>query len=73
MCLAIPVKLTAKEGDRGTVSIGGIDRAVDLRLLPEAAPGDYVILHAGFAIQRVDEREALETFDLVRKFEIEEP
>ena len=71
MCLAIPVKVTAREGDRGTVDIGGVPRAVDLRLLPEAEVGDYVILHAGFAIQRVDERDALETFELVRRFEVD--
>jgi len=71
MCLAIPVKVTAREGDRGTVDIGGAPRAVDLRLLPEAEVGDYVILHAGFAIQRVEEKDALETFELVRRFEVD--
>lgn len=70
MCLAIPVRLTAREGDRGTVDIGGVPRTIDLRLLPEGAVGDYVILHAGFAIQRIDEADALETFELVRKFDL---
>jgi len=68
MCLAIPGKLL--EIDRGsqpvmgTVSFGGIRKSVCLDLVPDAVIGEYVIVHVGFAISKMDEREALETLDL---------
>jgi hydrogenase expression/formation protein HypC len=63
MCLAIPGKLESVEGDdplfrQGRVSFGGVGRVVSLACTPEAAPGDYVLVHAGIAIAVVDEAEA---------------
>ncbi len=58
MCLAIPMKLVTREGREGTAEISGVTRKVFLDLLPEAVIGDYLIVHAGYAIQRLDEAEA---------------
>ena len=58
MCLAIPMKLVARAGGDGTAEISGVTRKVRLDLLPDAVVGDYLIVHAGYAIQRLDEEEA---------------
>jgi len=65
MCLAIPGKLLAKSEEngmlRGRVEFGGIVREACLDFLPEAEVGDYVLVHVGFAISRIDEEEARTT------------
>jgi hydrogenase expression/formation protein HypC len=62
MCLAVPARVVAVDGDRmATVEVGGVTRRVALDLVPETRVGDYVIVHVGFAIQRLDEAEARET------------
>jgi hydrogenase expression/formation protein HypC len=69
MCLGIPgkvVSLADASGLRmGKIQFGGIVREACLEYLPEAALGDYVIVHAGFAISRVDEKEAARTYQLL--------
>ena len=75
MCLAVPGKLLEIERQSnplmGTVSFGGVRRKVCLELLPYVQAGDYVIVHVGFALSRLDEREAMET---LRMFDqLEEP
>ncbi len=67
MCLGIPVRLLEKRGDKGIGEIGGVRREIDLRLLEDVEVGDYVILHAGFAIQKLDEKEAEETLSLLKE------
>jgi len=67
MCLGIPVKMVKVEGRRGEGEIGGITRVVDLSLVSDVQPGDYVILHAGFAIEKIHEEEARETLKLLRE------
>lgn len=66
MCLAIPGKLIEKVDAEGTlvgkVAFGGIIRQASLDFLPEAEVGDYVLVHVGFAISKVDEEEAKTTF-----------
>lgn len=57
MCLAFPAKVLHIEGDLATVERSGVKRSVSLMLLPEAKVGDYVLIHAGFAMQLIDERE----------------
>ena len=57
MCLAFPAKVLHIEGDLATVERSGVKRSASLMLLPEARVGDYVLIHAGFAMQVVDERE----------------
>ena len=71
MCLGIPgqvVTLTDAAGLRmGKVQFGGIVRDACLEYVPEVAPGDYVIVHAGCAISRVDEEEAARTYQLLEE------
>jgi len=69
MCLAVPLRLSSVEGDSGRVEEGGVTREVSLALLPEARPGDHVLIHAGFAIQVIDEEEARQTLALLREIE----
>jgi hydrogenase expression/formation protein HypC len=69
MCLAIPVKLTKIEGNEGLVEVGGVKRKVNLLLLPEARVGDYLLLHAGFAISKIEEKEAQELLNLLSMME----
>ncbi len=67
MCLAVPGKvLTVEEGDAafrsGSVDFCGVRRTVNLAFTPEVRPGDFVLVHVGFALTRVDEEEAARTF-----------
>lgn len=69
MCLAIPAQITEVRDDRmAVVDILGVTREISLDLTPAANVGDYVLVHAGFAIEIVDEQFAQETLDLVREF-----
>ena len=62
MCLAIPVQITElMEGERAMASAGGILREIDTTLVDDLQVGDYVILHVGFALSRLDEDEARQT------------
>jgi len=72
MCLAVPGKITSVEGNDpllrvGKVDFGGVVKQINLAYVPEAKVGDYVLVHVGFAISIVDEAEALETLDLLRR------
>ncbi len=73
MCLAVPMKLIEikDEGDtkRGVVETGGVMREVDLTLLKDVKTGDYVIVHAGFAIEKIDPGYAKEIEDIWRELE----
>lgn len=61
MCLAVPAKVVALKDAIGKVEISGVTRDVSMMLLPEAKVGDFVLVHAGFAMQIVDEKDAQET------------
>jgi len=65
MCLAIPARVKEKRGDRAWVELGGVVREASLMLVPQAEVGDYILLHAGFAIQKLDREEAEETLKLL--------
>ncbi len=65
MCWAVPTKLIEIDGPIGKVELGGAVREVGLQLVQEPEVGDYVLVHAGFAIQKVDEEEARETLKLL--------
>jgi len=68
MCLAVPAKIIdLPSPTEGTVDMGGVHYTTDLTLVEGAALGDYVIVHAGFAIQKLDEQEAQETLALFRE------
>ncbi len=61
MCLAIPMKIVSVNGNQGVAESGGILKSIDISLVPEVCVGEYVIVHAGFAIERMNEREAQKT------------
>lgn len=68
MCLAVPVKLeTILPGAMGVITIGGVRREVDLSLIDNPAAGDYVLAHAGFAIEKVQADEAEKTLAILRE------
>ena len=66
MCLAIPSQITKIENNMATIDVDGVQREASLMLLADAQVGDYVIVHAGFAIQKLDEAAALDTLNLLR-------
>ena len=67
MCVAVPMKVSAIDGAMGTAEIGGVSRQISVLMLPDVRVGDYVIVHAGYAIERLDEEEALRTLELFRQ------
>ncbi|MDU2063583.1 MAG: HypC/HybG/HupF family hydrogenase formation chaperone [Sporomusaceae bacterium] len=67
MCLAVPGKILSREEYSAEVDVTGVTRQISLMLLPEAAIGDYVLIHAGFAIQVIDAAEAEKTMELFRE------
>lgn len=67
MCLAIPAKVISVEGATALVSIENVEYRASILLLDDVRPGDFVMLHAGFAIQKVDEEEAAETLRLLNE------
>ena len=67
MCLAIPSKIVKIENGMATIDVDGVRRECSLLLLEDAKVGEYVIVHAGFAINRIDEVAAMETLDLLRE------
>jgi len=78
MCLAIPGKIESISNEdalmrQGRVNFGGIVKEVSLAYVPEAQVGDYVIVHVGFALSKIDEQEANQTFKYLKEIgEIEE-
>lgn len=75
MCLAVPGRVIAinDEGDAlrrsGKVSFGGVHKEINLAYVPDVAVGDYVIVHAGFALNKIDEAEAREVFEYLRQID----
>jgi len=72
MCLGIPMRLVERRGIKGIAESGGVRREVSLLLVPEAKEGDYVVVHAGFAISVIDEEEARRTLDILRQLSLGE-
>jgi len=74
MCLAIPGKIVSVSGEdplerSGKIDFGGVLKEASLAYVPEAKVGDYVIVHVGFALSRVDEDEAKKVFEYLREME----
>jgi hydrogenase expression/formation protein HypC len=67
MCLGIPGEIKSISGHIGTVEIGGVERKAMLSLIDEPKVGDWVLIHAGFAIQRLSEEDARETLRLLEE------
>ncbi|MCX6894608.1 MAG: HypC/HybG/HupF family hydrogenase formation chaperone [Verrucomicrobia bacterium] len=74
MCLAVPGKVISIAGEEptfrtGKVDFGGIVKEINLAYVPDAAVGDYVIVHVGFALSKVDEAEAQKVFAYLKRME----
>ena len=67
MCLAVPGKVLSLEGNKGVIEIGNMKREVFMHLLPDVNVNEYVLVHAGCAIQKVDEEEAKITMDILKE------
>lgn len=67
MCLAIPSQITDIQGDMATIDVAGVKRQASLLLIEAPSPGDWVIVHAGFAIKKIDEAEAMESLKCLRE------
>ncbi len=69
MCLSLPAKVIEIQGDLAEVSIGGTLFKAGLQMIDDVRPGDYILLHAGFAIQKINEDEAQEIMRLFQEME----
>jgi hydrogenase expression/formation protein HypC len=69
MCLAIPAKVLEICGEKAIVDFGGVKREAWITLVDNVKVGDYLIIHTGYAIQKLDEKEAEETLKLFKEFE----
>ena len=67
MCLAIPAQIKSVNGERAVAELGGTQAAVVITMTPEAKVGDWVLVHAGYAITVVSEKDALETYALLKE------
>ena len=67
MCLAVPGKVLSLEENKGIVEIGNLKREVFMHLVPDAVVNEYVLVHAGCAIQKIDEKEAKITMDILKE------
>lgn len=72
MCLSIPAKILSIEGETASASVGGTIIRTNLQLLDEVRVGDYVLIHTGFALQKISEEEALETIRIIEELESDE-
>ncbi|MFH1736678.1 MAG: HypC/HybG/HupF family hydrogenase formation chaperone [Actinomycetota bacterium] len=68
MCLGVPGKIISLDDDwTAEVEIAGVTKKIGIQMVPDVAVGDYVLVHTGFAMQRMDEAEALETLKLLEE------
>ena len=67
MCLGIPMKVVKIDGDEGLVESGGLKKTANFALLKSVKPGDYILMHAGFAIEKIKENEARKTLKMLRE------
>jgi hydrogenase expression/formation protein HypC len=66
MCYAIPAKVTELKGDVAKVDYGGVSKKVNTSLLDKLKIGDYVLIHAGFAIEKLDKKSAEESLEIIQ-------
>ncbi len=69
MCLSIPAQVISIEGDVAQASVGGTIVTAGLQLVEDVKVGDYVLIHTGFALQKISEEEARETLQTIREYE----
>ena len=70
MCLGIPMRVIKIKGELGWVKTGGLTRQVNIQMVPRVKIGDYVIVHAGFAIEIIDTEAAHETLNLLQELHV---
>jgi hydrogenase expression/formation protein HypC len=71
MCLSIPAKVLSVEGNTARASVGGAIVQTSLHLVDDVKPGDYILIHTGFALQKISEEEALETIRIIKELDQE--
>ncbi|MRR19181.1 HypC/HybG/HupF family hydrogenase formation chaperone [bacterium] len=69
MCLSLPAQVISIDGDMAEVSVGGAIFRAGLQMVSDVTVGDYVLLHAGFAIEKLKEEDALETLRMLREMD----
>ncbi len=69
MCLSIPAKIESIDGEMAVVSVGGVEYNASLQLIDDPCVGEYVLLHTGFALQKISEEDAMETLKIFKEFE----
>jgi hydrogenase expression/formation protein HypC len=67
MCLAIPARVVRIKGNLAQVDMAGVNREADIRMVSNVRVGEYVLIHAGFAIEKIGEKEAEETLRLLKE------
>ena len=67
MCLGIPMKVMSIDGSEGMVESGGLSRKANFSLMKSVSIGDYVLLHAGFAIEKIKPEEAKKTLEMLKE------
>ena len=72
MCLAVPAKVTEIKGEIAKVDVGGIVREISILMVPGVQVGDYVLVHTGFAIEKIDREEAKKTLALFEELMADE-
>jgi len=70
MCLAVPVKIMELDNQNAVVDVGGVHRTCNVAFIPEPQIGDYVLLHAGFAIQKWTEEDVLEYDQIMKELDL---
>jgi hydrogenase expression/formation protein HypC len=73
MCLAIPAKVKSIDGQMALVDVSGVQREACVMMTPNVKVGEYIIMHAGFAIQVLDTKEAEETLHMIEEIVASEP
>jgi hydrogenase expression/formation protein HypC len=69
MCLSIPAKVLSVEGNTAKASVGGAIVNTSLHLVDDVVPGDFILIHSGFALQKISEQEALETIRIIEELD----
>lgn len=67
MCLAVPLKIVSVDGKHAVGEAAGLSQSVRVDFIPDIAPGDYVMVHAGFAIQKLTQQQAEENLACIRE------
>ncbi len=69
MCLAVPAQIISIDGTHAVVEMSGLKKDIDVTLTPEAVPGDWVVVHVGYSLQRIDPEKARQTLEAMRGVE----